>query len=189
MAEEIRSDRPHELKSLYDQWWCFLLLGIALIVMGAVAIGYPLITSVAVTVMLGFLLLAGGISQIISSFWAGKWSGTLLHLLIGLLYIVIGFMVVDTPVESTAILTQLLAIFLIVGGVFRIVASLVERFTDWGWVLLSGGVALILGLLIHRQGPLFAMPIIGLFVGLEMIFNGWGWTMLAFGLRRHGAAS
>jgi uncharacterized membrane protein HdeD (DUF308 family) len=80
-----------------------------------------------------------------------------------------------------------LAIFLIVVGVFNIVAALMQRFHGWGWVLLNGGVTLLLGLLINRQWPSSALWVIGLFVGIEMIFNGWAWIMLSLGLKAYKA--
>ncbi len=176
----------HELQALHQQWWCFLLLGISLIVIGSICIAEPLIGSIASVLFLGFLLLAGGITQVISSFWAGRWSGMLFHLLIGVLYAVVGYMIIDAPGISLAVLTKFIAIFLIVSGIIRIVASLVERFHDWGWVLVNGTITLILGLVINRQLPEASLWLIGLFVGIEMIFNGWAWVMLALGLRRVG---
>ena len=105
----------HELQALHKQWWCFLLLGISLIVFGSVCIVDPLIGSIASVLFLGFVLLAGGITQIISSVWAGKWSGMLLHLLMGLLYVVVGYMIIDRPGVSMEVLTRFIAVFLIVG--------------------------------------------------------------------------
>jgi uncharacterized membrane protein HdeD (DUF308 family) len=182
------SVRTHEFHSLSDQWWCFLLLGIALVVLGSLCIVDPLVPSLASTVFLGFLLIAAGIIQIVSSFWAGKWSGMLLHILVGVLYVVVGYMVVDAPVISMVVLTKFIAIFLIVAGVFRIVSALLVRFQDWGWVLLNGGVTLFLGVIINRQLPEAALWVIGLFLGIEMLFNGWTWVMLALGLRSYGRA-
>ena len=173
----------HELHALRHKWWCFFALGVALVVLGSICVVSPLIASLTSVAIFGFLLLAGGITQIVSSFWAGKWSGMLLHLLIGVLYMVVGFMIVDAPLENTLLLTKIIAIFLIVSGIFRIVSALALRFHDWGWVLLNGGVTLLLGLLINRQWPSSALWVIGLFVGIEMIFNGWAWVMLALGLR------
>lgn len=173
----------HELHALREQWWCFLLLGISLTVLGSICIVQPLIASIASVLFLGFVLLAAGITQVVSSFWAGKWSGMLLHIMIGILYGVVGYMIIDAPGVSLAVLTKFIAIFLIVGGIFRIVAALVVRFHDWGWVLLNGAVTLLLGLIINRQLPEAALWVIGLFVGIEMIFNGWAWIMLALGLR------
>jgi uncharacterized membrane protein HdeD (DUF308 family) len=77
----------------------------------------------------------------------------------------------------------ILAIFLIFAGIFRIVFALAERFTGWGWVLLNGAVTLLLGLLVYKQWPASGLWVIGLFIGIEMIFNGWAWVMLSFSLK------
>jgi len=179
----------HELEFLQRQWWCFLALGITQILFGTIAIGSAVFVSVALVVLFGLLLLVSGITQIVSAFWAGKWSGLFIHLLIGLLYVVVGFFVIDAPVESTLALTLVVAVFLIVSGLIRIVSALMERFQDWGWVLLNGIVALILGLLIYRHWPVSGAWVIGLFVGIEMVFNGWTWVMLALGLRKVGQSA
>jgi uncharacterized membrane protein HdeD (DUF308 family) len=173
----------HELHSLRNQWWCFLLLGIALVVLGSFCIIDPFVPSLASVIFLGFVLMAAGITQVVSAFWAGKWSGMLIHMLIGVLYGVVGYMIVDAPVINMVLITKFIAIFLIVSGAFRIISALVVRFQDWGWALLNGGVALLLGIIINRQLPEAALWVIGLFVGLEMLFNGWAWVMLGLGLR------
>jgi len=173
----------HELHSLRNQWWCFLLLGIALIVIGSMCIAEPFVPSIASVIVLGFLLIGAGILQVVSSFWAGKWSGMLLHMLVGVLYGVVGYMIIDAPGLSMLVLTKFIAIFLIVSGLIRIVAALFVRFQDWGWVLFNGIVTLLLGIIINRQMPEAALWVIGLFIGIEMLFNGWGWVMLAIGLK------
>lgn len=175
----------HELHEVREHWWAFLALGIALVFIGTLCIIQPFVASLASVVFLGFLLIAAGISQVVSSFWAGKWTGMLMHLLVGVLYVVVGFMIVDSPADNLLLLTKLLAIFLIVVGALDILSALIQRFHGWGWVLLNGGVTLLLGLLINRQWPQSALWVIGLFVGIEMIFNGWGWIMLALGLKAY----
>jgi uncharacterized membrane protein HdeD (DUF308 family) len=177
------SSGTHELHPLRNQWWCFLLLGIALVVLGSLCIIDPFVPSLASVIVLGFVLMAAGITQIVSAFWAGKWSGMLIHMLIGVLYIVVGYMVVDAPVINMVVITKFIAIFLIVSGAFRIISALVVRFPDWGWALLNGGVTLLLGVIINRQLPEAALWVIGLFIGIEMLFNGWAWVMLALDLR------
>jgi uncharacterized membrane protein HdeD (DUF308 family) len=173
----------HELDALRNHWRWFLALGIAMIVFGTIAIGSAVLATVAATVLFGFLLVAGGISTIISSFYAGRWSGMLLHLLIGVLYTVVGLMIINRPAASAIELTLIIAFFLIFGGIFRVIYALTERFTGWGWVLLNGGVSLLLGLLVYKQWPASGLWLIGLFVGIELIFNGWAWIMLSLGLR------
>lgn len=156
-----------------------------MVVFGTAAISWACIATitVAATWLFGFLLLAGGISEVVNSFCAGRWSGTLIHLLIGLLYAVIGLMIIEQPENSAIQLTLIIAIFLIVSGIFRIAFAIFERFTGWPWVLLNGGVTLLLGLLIYKQWPASGLWVIGLFIGIEMLFNGWAWIMLALSLR------
>jgi uncharacterized membrane protein HdeD (DUF308 family) len=180
-----------EQRSLRDYWGWFFVLGIAMAVLGTIAIGWACIATLTITAVwvFGFLLLAGGIAEVINSFWAGRWSGTLVHLLIGVLYTVVGFMIIDQPENSAIQLTLIIAIFLIVGGIFRIVFAISERFAGWGWVLLNGGVTLLLGILIYKQWPASGLWTIGLFVGIDLIFNGWAWIMLALGLRRAQASA
>lgn len=182
-AAGLVAELRHELAAVSKHWWWFLLLGIGMIVLGTIALGSSFFVSVVTVVFFGFLLLTGGVIQIVSSFWAGRWSGLLLHLLIGILYVITGYMIVDAPVESTVQLTLVVALFLLISGLFRIVASLMLKFHDWGWVLLNGMVTLLLGLFIYKHWPSDGLWVIGLFVGIDMIFNGWAWVMLSLGLR------
>lgn len=180
-----------EAKALGASWIWFLILGIAMVVLGTFAISYACIATLTVTAtwLFGFLMIAGGIAEIINAFHAGRWSGTLVHLLLGVLYAVVGLMIVDQPEGAAVQLTLLIALFLIVSGIFRIVFAISERFTGWGWVLLNGGVTLLLGMMIYKQWPSSSLWVIGLFIGIDLIFNGWAWIMLSFGLRRIRAAS
>ena len=134
-------------------------------------------------VLFGILILAGGIAQIISAFWAGKWNGFLLNLLIGIIYVVAGLFMVDDHQQAVLVLSALLAAFFIVGGIIRIIAALSIQFAGWGWALLSGVIALLLGVLIYKGWPYTGAMIIGLYIGIEMIFNGWYWVMLGSELK------
>lgn len=181
----------HELIGLGKQWWWFLVLGIVQFVLGAVAIGSGIATfyvSAITVVMFGFLLLFGGTAQIISAFWAGRWSGFLLHMLIGVLYAVVGYLVVDSPVESMLTLTLVLAAFLIVGGLVRVISALTMRFEGWGWVMLNGIISVLLGVMINEGWPKTGLFVIGLFVGIELCLNGLSWIMFSIGLRKVGEA-
>ncbi len=175
-----------ELQSLRNFWVWFLILGTGLVVGGTIAIGWACIATitVAATWVFGFLLLASGIAQIVNSFWVGRWGGMLAHLLIGVFYTLTGFLIIDQPETAAVSLTLLIAIFLMVAGIFRIVIAVSERFAGWGWVLLNGGVTFLLGLLIYKQWPASSLWVIGLFVGIDLIFNGWAWIMLGLSVRR-----
>ena len=94
-----------------------------------------------------------------------------------------GFLITERPLAATAGLTLLLAGLFIVLGVFRIVVALMIRFPSWGWSLLNGVVTLLAGMVIYRHFPQSALWVVGLLVGLEMLFSGWTWIMLAACIR------
>jgi len=179
-----------EMRALHRYWRWFLALGIGMVALGTFAIGWACIVTltVAATWLFGFVLLAGGITEIVNSFWSGRWSGMLLHLLIGVLYAVVGFIIIDQPLDAAVSLTLIIALFLMVGGVFRMVFAVSERFSGWGWVLLNGAVSLLLGMLIYKQWPASGFWVIGVFVGIELILNGWAWIMLALAARKAAEA-
>ncbi len=174
----------HELAAMQKNWWWFLALGIGWVVLGTIALSSSLLVSLVAVALFGVLMLIAGIAQVVSAFWSGKWSGAMVQLLVGILYTVVGFMIFDKPGEAAVGLTLLIAGFLIIGGIIRIVLALSEQFSGWGWVLLNGIVTLLLGILIFKQWPLSGAWVIGLFVGIEMIFNGWYWIMLSLGIRK-----
>jgi uncharacterized membrane protein HdeD (DUF308 family) len=107
-----------------------------------------------------------------------------IDLLTGILYVVVGFMIVANPGAAAITLTLLIALFLIFTGIFRIVVALMTRFPHWGWLALHGLVNLLLGIAIWRQWPLSGLWVIGLFVGIDMVFNGWSLVMLGLTARR-----
>ncbi len=181
-------DRPgdilrHELERLKAEWYWFLLLGILLIIGGTLAIGYSILATVAAVTFFGLLMVMGGGAQIVSAFWAGQWSGFLLALLAGILYTVVGGMMVFHPLEGAAALTLLIGTFFLVGGIFRVVGAMSLRLHHWGWMLLNGVVTAFLGLLVLAKWPTDALWVIGLFIGIDMLFTGWTWVMLSLGLR------
>lgn len=166
-------------------WPLFALMGLAMVVIGTMAISYSCLATITVLVtwMFGVLLVASGITEIVTAFMAGRTRHRLVHLLIGVLYAVAGAFIVDRP-EATAVqLTLIIALFLVFGGAFRIAFALVERFDGWPWVVLNGIVSLALGVMIYRQWPVSGTWVIGLFVGIEMIFNGMAWFMFSLALK------
>ncbi len=176
-------DLGHGLSALRGNWLWFVLLGIALVVLGTVALGAVVIASLAVALVIGMLLVVGGVGETLGAFWCRGWSGFFLHLLSGVLSIIVGVMFLRAPVDALAALTLLVACFLMVGGVFKIIATLSFRFAAWGWPLVSGIIDLVLGVMIWHEWPASALGVIGLFVGISMIFRGFNWIALGVALR------
>jgi uncharacterized membrane protein HdeD (DUF308 family) len=176
-----------EFSHLRDQWWWLLLLGIVMALGGTACLVFPgltAMTSFSVVIMLGIILMVAGIGTIITAFWAGKWSGVLVQLLIGILYLVAGISIADHPGQSTLFLTMFLAAMFVVGGIFRVTAALVIRFPHWGWTLLNGVVTLMLGVIILRHFPDAALWLIGTLVGVDLVFQGWSWIALGLAIRQ-----
>ncbi len=186
LPPQLREEIRHELHHLRDHWWWLTLLGSLLVVCGTAAIVVPtltVVTTLAAVIVLGVTLMIAGVAIIVAAFWTGRWSGFLLQMLVGLLYLVAGFAITEQPGKGAVAATILLASFFIVLGAFRIVVALSFRLPQWGWVLLNGVVTLLLGIIIYRHFPSSVPWVIGLLVGLEMLFNGWTWIMLSLALR------
>jgi uncharacterized membrane protein HdeD (DUF308 family) len=173
-----------ELRELRKDWIWILALGVGLVLAGGAAISVPLFATVGIVTVLGILMLVAGAGQFVSAFSSARWSGVFLNIVLGLLYGVTGFFVLENPLEGAEGLTLLLTVFFFVSGIFRMVFALRERFPAWGWTLLSGAVTLLLGIIIWRQFPASSLWLIGLLVGIDLIFTGWAWIMLAFVIRR-----
>ncbi|MGP0069380.1 MAG: HdeD family acid-resistance protein [Isosphaeraceae bacterium] len=173
----------HELEAIKGNWGWFLTLGIILIVVGTMAVGMPFIASLASVVLLGMLLIMGGIVQLVGTFLTRDWSGFFLTLLMGVLYLVLGVMFLRHPGGVLEAMTLLLACGLMVSGLFRIIGSLMYKFPYWGWTLAGGAINLLLGIYIYSQWPLDSFFVLGLFVGVDLIFTGWTWVMLALAIK------
>ncbi len=174
----------HELEAIRGNWGWILALGIVLIVIGTLAVAMPFVASISSALVFGALLLAGGIAQLVGAFWTRDWSGFFISLLMGVLYVVLGVMFFRHPGEALVAMTLLLSCALMVGGLFRIIGSLMYRFPYWGWMLAGGVINLLLGIYIYSQWPFDSFIIPGLFVGIDMIFTGWTWVMLSLAVKK-----
>lgn len=184
-SDSLLADAAAEMHKLRDQWLWFLLAGVALLVIGILAISWACVATItiAATWFFGFMLLAGGIVEIIHAFSARRWSGTMLHVLVGVMNIAVGLMIIDDPGESALVLTKIISIFLIVGGLFRIFAALLQRFNGWGYVLVNGVITLLLGVLVYKQWPDSGLWFIGLYLGIDIIMNGASYLALGLTLK------
>ena len=180
----LRNAIRHELQAIRGKWIWLVVLGIALIVLGTILLGSPVIATLATVTTLGVLILLGGGMEVVGAFWCREWSGFFLALLSGILGVVLGLMLLGNPIQGGITLTILLASFLFVGGIFKAVAAIAHRFDGWGWLLLSGAIDLVLGVMIWRELPMSGLTIIGVLVGISLIFRGVSWLMVGFALKR-----
>ena len=173
-----------DLRAIRRDWLWFVLLGVALIAVGVIALGSLVVASLATAVAVGVLLLVSGTAEVVGAFWCRGWSGVLLHLLSGVLSILVGGLFLWAPVDALLALTLFLSCLLTVGGVVKITAAVISRFEAWGWALASGIIDLALGVLVWMEWPASALWVLGLFVGISLVFRGCYWIGLGLALRR-----
>ncbi|MFZ0396906.1 MAG: HdeD family acid-resistance protein [Methyloceanibacter sp.] len=163
-------------------WQLFLAQGVIMLILGVLAVIWPQISTIAVDVYVGWLFLLSGIVGLASMFLAQNVQAFLWMLLTAALSLFVGIVLLWHPVEGAASLTLVLIAFFVVEGVFQIVASLSYRDifpSQWGWMLASGIVDLILAALIIKGWPSTATWALGLIVGINLITSGAAITMVA----------
>ena len=172
----------HELQHLRSHWWWFLLLGFLPVACGTTAVILPAVYTVAAVMVLAVVFMVAGLATIVGLFWAGKWSGFLVQLLVGILYVAVGFVISDKPLVSIVLITVFIAVLVHRDGGVSGTGRHADPLSAMGLVLLNGVITLLAGIVIYRL-PETAFWVIGLLVGLEMLFNGWTWIMLAYEIR------
>ena len=161
--------------SLHEHWKLFLVEGIILCVLGAIAIVVPPIATLAVEILFGWLFFVSGILGLITTFWMREAPGFWWSLLSAVLGIVVGLVLLGWPISGVLSLTLLLIVFFVIEGAASIMFALDhkrELSGRWGWMLASGVVDLILAAIILAGLPGTAAWAIGLLVGINMIFGG-----------------
>jgi uncharacterized membrane protein HdeD (DUF308 family) len=159
------------------------VMGIALVIIGTIAIGSAVVMTIVSVMFLGWLLIIGGVLEVIHGFTRRPWSGFFINLLAGALYAVAGILMVANPALAAVALTLLIAMMLIVAGVFRLFIAFSTPLQHRGWLILNGAISILLGAMICSSWPLSGLWVIGLFIGIDMIFNGWTEIMLALSAR------
>jgi len=173
-------------KSVHDHWLLFLIEGIVLLILGLLAILVPQVASLAVTILLGWLFLISGVLGLISSFWARGAPGFWWALLSAVLTIVVGVLLLGWPIAGVLSLTYLLIAFFFIEGVASVMFAIEHRrelTNGWVWMLLSGIVTLILGVIILAGLPGTAAWALGLLVGIDMVFGGSALLAIALAAR------
>lgn len=167
----------------------FLAIGIALVILGVVAIGSAVAMTIVSVMFLGWLLILGGLFEVIHGFTRRPWSGFFINLMGGVLYAVAGLVMVANPALAAVTLTLVIAIVLIVAGLFRLFIAFSTPLHHRGWLILNGAISILLGAMIWDSWPVSGLWVIGMFIGIDMVVDGWTEIMLAISARSLPASS
>jgi uncharacterized membrane protein HdeD (DUF308 family) len=185
------SQRPAGLGAISEvrsKWGWFVALGIAFVVLGVIAFLNMFMATIASVFYVGLLMLIGAVAQVFHAFGVKSWGSFFFWLLSGLLYAVAGVVTLRNPLLASVVLTLVLAISLIVGGILRIWAGFSSRpQASWGWIVASGVVTLLAGLVIWRHWPVSSLWILGMFLSIDLMFQGWSDIAFGLALRRQPA--
>jgi len=183
---EARELRSAVNAAIHRHWGLFLLEGIVLIILGSLAILVPAVASLAATIFFGWILLVSGLVGLFATLRAHQAPGFGWSLFSAITGMVAGAVLLALPVQGTVSLTWVLIAFLIVEGVASILYALEHRKSStgrWSWMLASGVIDVVLGVILLAGLPGTAVWALGLLVGINMLFGGWALVWMALHAR------
>jgi uncharacterized membrane protein HdeD (DUF308 family) len=173
---------------LRAKWGWVVALGAVYLLAGLFALYSVATATVASVFVVGIMMIIAGVAEVINAFQLKSWGKFLLWVLLGVLYIVAGFVAFENPLLTAALLTLILGAALVASGIMRIILafSMIREGAPWIGVAFSGVITLLLGLVVLAHWPVSSLYTLGLFLGIDLVFAGVGW--IGMGLRL-GAAS
>ena len=182
-AAQVLREATREVVRRYSTW--YLIQGVLMVLAGIVALVYPFVSTVALVVVLGWLLILSGIVQGISLIGAQNVPNFWLQLVSVVLSIIVGVLFLRRPGEAVVTLTLLLIVFFMVEGFAKLIFSLTIRpLPNWGWVLASGIIGILLSLYLLANLTTIAVWLLGVLLGIQLIFEGVALGSLAWQVRR-----
>jgi uncharacterized membrane protein HdeD (DUF308 family) len=165
-----------------------IVLSASMILAGILALLVPAMTGVAVTLVIGWLLIVSGVLHLGFAWRAGGSGAVVWEILLAAVYGAIGFYLLANPVLGLETITLTLAVYLVCEGALEFVLAAVLRpLPGNGWLLFDGIVTLLLAVLIWRGWPMSSTWVVGTLVGISMFFSGLTRLMLSVAVRRIAA--
>ena len=162
-----------------------LVLSIVLIVFGLLAIALPMVSSIGVAIVIGWMVIFAGVAQLVHAFQSTGIGHIAWKVLVALIYLAAGVSLIAVPAAGAASLTLVLGVFLFAEGVADVVAYFATRKSgNSPWMLLDGIITLVLGFMIWNHWPSSSLWVIGTLVGISMVMTGTTRFMMALAIRR-----
>jgi uncharacterized membrane protein HdeD (DUF308 family) len=173
------------VEPLRAKWGWIVALGVIYVIVGMIALGSVVAATAASVFVVGIMMIIAGAAEVVNAFQIKTWGKFLFWVGLGVLYIIAGFVAFENPLLTAVVLTFLLGAALIASGIMRmILAFSMKEGTLWIWVALSGVVTLLVGLIILAKWPVSSLFVLGLFLGIDLVFAGASWIGIGLGLRK-----
>ncbi|BCH24192.1 hypothetical protein MesoLjLc_38550 [Mesorhizobium sp. L-8-10] len=160
--------------------WLRVLLGIVLLLGGIVVLGDIAFATLVSTLFIGFTAIVVGAFEIVHAFWTKGWGGFIWQLVLGVLYVIFGWMVVRQPISGALILTFALGLVFLASGIVRIVVAF-RHWSEGGWLMLvSGMFGILAGIIVVTGWPATSVWVLGLLLGVDLVSHGLAWLIHAW---------
>ena len=173
--------------STFKNW--SLILGILMVLLGLMTIAISPVTTLFSIAFLGIVLTIRGGFDIVHTLTIRYQKESNWNLFNGILSVVIGVLILSRPAITVGIITFLISVYLISSGLFRTIASPVERQSQWGVTMLGGIVSLLLGIWVIAGWPEISFWLIGIFVGVEILVQGMVLIAMPYSMKQAGGPS
>ena len=177
------------VNALHTHWKLYLAEGVGLLVLGLIAVIVPPLATLAATLLFGWLFLISGIIGLFTTIWMRSAPGFWWSLVSAVLGILAGIWLLAQPIIGALSLTVVLIAFFMIEGIASIMFAIDHRRElsgQWGYMLFSGIVDLVLSVLIATGLPSTAVWALGLLVGINLVFG--GIALIAIALHGRSAA-
>jgi uncharacterized membrane protein HdeD (DUF308 family) len=168
-----------EIAEIRKSWGWFLVIGILLMILGALCIVKAQTATAFSILVLGWILMISGVLWLINAFRTITWPIFFLYLLNALIRGGVGYLLIRHPNAGAEGVTMLLGMLFIVGGLFRAAGASVIKFPWWGWTVLAGLVSVGLGVYVLAMYPVASTFFVGIVIGVDLIFDGGALTAFA----------
>ncbi|MBW8636929.1 HdeD family acid-resistance protein [Hoeflea sp. WL0058] len=184
MPDSSKNGADDFIQRLKKAWGWLVLLGVISLVGGILCFANPLKATIAAETLAAIFFILIGILQLAQAFSMQGWGGVLWSAIVGVVSVLVGAILIKNPLEGAATLTAMVGILMFVMGGFKIAYSFSLRsMAGWVWVLVSGILSIVIGIVIFADFPWAAVTVLGLFLGVELTFNGISLLMTGIALR------
>jgi uncharacterized membrane protein HdeD (DUF308 family) len=187
IPQDITALQSKMSAAVREHWKAFLFEGILLVVLGLAAMIAPLIASLAFTIFLGWMFLISGIAGLAMTFWARQMPGFWWSLVSAVLAVGAGIVLLARPAQGVLTLTIVIGAYFLAEGVATIMYALEHRrelSERWSWMLFSGLLDILISAMIIMGLPGSAEWVIGLLVGINLVFGGASLIGMALAARK-----
>jgi len=184
---------PHSLaeglRALRAKWGWIVAFGVISMIAGVIALGSVVAATASAVLIVGIMMIMAGVAEIFAAFRVKDWGKAIFWGLLGALYVAAGIIAINNPFAAATILTLFLGIALIAGGIVRMFLAwhMREAGKPWGWIVVSGIISILLGAMIIAKWPYSSFYLLGIFLGIDLIFIGSSWLSIGLALKRRHA--